>query len=439
MASPTTAGSGASSAAASAGSGTSSTSAGSSSSGVPHTRSVPSRVPAKSSSSATPATSAQSASRGVAGRGTSTSTSAQASGARRIGAATASSAAKSSAAGAATNRRSSLAGSNAAQSHQAEEKSSSHKPGEPAPYENPAFKELVDIIESTILDRNPNVRWSDIASLNDAKKLLEEAIMFPIWYPEYFQGMLSPWKGVLMFGPPGTGKTMLAKAVATECRTTFFNVSVSAITSKFRGESEKMVSILFQMARHYAPSVIFIDEIDALCSSRDGAGQHEASLRVKSQLLIEMDGCSSATEPGKCVTVVGATNFPWTLDEALRRRLEKRIYIPLPDREGRLELFKLCLRSVTLAEDVSLEDLADATEGYSGADIAIIARDAAMMNLRRLRESGKTLEEIRSLMSVADKRISMQDCLEALAKISPSVSKHDIEKYDKWRQEFENK
>ncbi|EEC00487.1 katanin, putative [Ixodes scapularis] len=296
--------------------------------------------------------------------------------------------------------------------------------------------DLVDTLERDILQRNPSVRWNDIADLQEAKKLLEEAVVLPIWMPDFFKGIRRPWKGVLMVGPPGTGKTMLAKAVATECGTTFFNVSSSTLTSKYRGESEKLVRLLFEMARFHAPSTIFIDEIDSLCSRRGSDSEHEASRRVKSELLIQMDGITNIDDPTKVVMVLAATNFPWDIDEALRRRLEKRIYIPLPNSAGREALLKINLKEVDVSPELDVIAIAAKLDGYSGADITNVCRDASMMAMRR-RINGLTPEEIRNLSKEElELPVSADDFQEAIRKINKSVSKEDLEKYEKWMAEF---
>ncbi|XP_055546691.1 katanin p60 ATPase-containing subunit A-like 1 [Wyeomyia smithii] len=295
--------------------------------------------------------------------------------------------------------------------------------------------DLVDMLERDILQKNPNIHWDDIADLHEAKRLLEEAVVLPMWMPDYFKGIRRPWKGVLMVGPPGTGKTMLAKAVATECGTTFFNVSSSTLTSKYRGESEKLVRLLFEMARFYAPSTIFIDEIDSLCSRRGSESEHEASRRVKSELLVQMDGVSN-DEATKIVMVLAATNFPWDIDEALRRRLEKRIYIPLPNKEGREALLKINLREVKVDETVDLNLIAARLDGYSGADITNVCRDASMMSMRR-KIAGLRPEQIRQLAKEElDLPVSTQDFSEAIAKCNKSVSRDDLMKYQQWMKEF---
>jgi katanin p60 ATPase-containing subunit A1 len=259
--------------------------------------------------------------------------------------------------------------------------------------------------------------------------------------PEYFKGIRRPWKGVLMFGPPGTGKTMLAKAVATECGTTFFNISSSTLASKYRGESERMVRILFDLARHHAPSTIFIDEIDSLCTSRGASGEHEASRRVKSEFLVQIDGCAGGEEGddgegAKKVMVLAATNFPWDIDEALRRRLEKRIYIPLPDAEARNALVNINVRGVEVSDDVDFDTLAARTEGYSGDDITNVCRDAAMNGMRR-KIVGKRPEEIRAMSKEeVAAPITMDDMNEALKRISPSVAREDVERHLEWLAEF---
>ncbi|KAK2890537.1 hypothetical protein Q8A73_018837 [Channa argus] len=300
-------------------------------------------------------------------------------------------------------------------------------------------KDLVEALERDIISQNPNVKWDDIADLEDAKKLLKEAVVLPMWMPAFFKGIRRPWKGVLMVGPPGTGKTLLAKAVATECRTTFFNVSSSTLTSKYRGESEKLVRLLFEMARFYAPTTIFIDEIDSMCSRRGTSEEHEASRRVKAELLVQMDGVGGASEnddPSKMVMVLAATNFPWDIDEALRRRLEKRIYIPLPSTQGRVELLRISLKELELASNVDLDKIAEQMEGYSGADITNVCRDASLMAMRR-RIEGLTPDEIRNISrDEMHMPTTMEDFESALRKVSKSVSAADLEKYEKWIEEY---
>ena len=248
------------------------------------------------------------------------------------------------------------------------------------------------MLERDVIDRNPQVKFDDIAELDEAKKILQEAVLLPILMPQYFKGIRRPWKGVLMFGPPGTGKTMLAKAVATQGQTTFFNISASSLSSKYRGESEKLVRILFDMARFYAPTTIFMDEIDALAGKRGGGNESECSRRVMSEMLIQMDGATSSSsaganaasdEAGKHIMVLAATNRPQDLDDALRRRLEKRVYIPLPESEGRMQLFKINLKTVKCSDDIDWEKLVEMTDGYSGADLANVCREAALMPLRK--------------------------------------------------------
>ncbi|KAJ3122859.1 Katanin p60 ATPase-containing subunit A1 [Nowakowskiella sp. JEL0407] len=300
-------------------------------------------------------------------------------------------------------------------------------------------KDIVEMVKRDILNTSPNVKWTDIAGLRDAKHLLEEAIVLPLWMPDFFQGIRRPWKGVLMTGPPGTGKTLLAKAVATECGTTFFNVTASMLTSKWRGDSEKIVRLLFEMARHYAPSTIFIDEIDSLCSSRGEGGEHEASRRVKSEILMQMDGISSVVgnESGdKIVMVLAATNFPWQIDEALRRRLEKRIYIPLPDLESRRELLRINLQSIKIADDFDIDEMAEKLEGYSGADITNICRDASMMSMRKIIR-GLTPDQIKSLQKEnLEAPATKSDFDAAVVKIQSSVSQADLKRYADWMDEF---
>ena len=293
--------------------------------------------------------------------------------------------------------------------------------------------DLINDLSNEIISKNPGVSWKDIAGLDEAKSLLQEAVVLPMIMPEFFRGIRRPWKGILMIGPPGTGKTMLAKAVASECKTTFFNVSSSTLTSKYRGDSEKMVKHLFEMARYQAPSIIFIDEIDALCSSRGSDSEHEASKRFKAELLMQMDGLNSGDDSDeKVVMVLAATNYPWLIDEAFRRRFEKRIYIPLPNVQARRALLDINLRKMQVEEDTDLNEIADNLQSYSCADITNLCRDAAMMSMRK-HIKDKPLEELRQIKKEdIDKPLTKEDFDAALERCKRTSTEDECSKYEVW-------
>ncbi|XP_042430850.1 katanin p60 ATPase-containing subunit A-like 2 [Zingiber officinale] len=302
------------------------------------------------------------------------------------------------------------------------------------PFESAEMRTLAETLCRDIVRGNPDVKWESIKGLEDAKRLLKEAVVMPIKYPKYFKGLLSPWKGILLFGPPGTGKTMLAKAVATECKTTFFNISASSIVSKWRGDSEKLVKVLFELARHHAPSTIFLDEIDAIISQRGEArSEHEASRRLKTELLIQMDGL---TKTDDLVFVLAATNLPWELDAAMLRRLEKRILVPLPEPEARRAMFEELLPSMPGEAEMPYDLLVDRSEGYSGSDIRLVCKEAAMQPLRRLMmvlEGRQDVVPEDELPEVGP--VNPEDVNLALKNTRPSAHLH-THRYEKFNEDY---
>eukprot|EP00636_Phaeomonas_parva_P003323 CAMPEP_0118850020 /NCGR_PEP_ID=MMETSP1163-20130328/51_1 /TAXON_ID=124430 /ORGANISM="Phaeomonas parva, Strain CCMP2877" /LENGTH=479 /DNA_ID=CAMNT_0006782217 /DNA_START=176 /DNA_END=1615 /DNA_ORIENTATION=+ len=241
---------------------------------------------------------------------------------------------------------------------------------------------------SAIVTEKPNVKWDDVAGLDAAKDALKEAVILPARFPHLFVGKRRPWRGILLYGPPGTGKSYLAKAVATEADATFFAVSSSDLVSKWQGESEKLVRNLFEMAREAAPSIVFIDEIDSLATQRS-EGESESARRIKTEFLVQMQGVSGGANG---VLVLAATNVPWEIDAAMRRRFEKRIYIPLPEASARSVMFKLHIGNTP--NNISPEQfdrLGDITEGCSGSDISVIVREALMEPLRKCRTAKQFL------------------------------------------------
>jgi transitional endoplasmic reticulum ATPase len=235
---------------------------------------------------------------------------------------------------------------------------------------------------------------------------------------------IQPPKGILLFGPPGTGKTLLAKAVATESGANFIAIRGPEILSKWVGESEKAIRQIFRRARMVAPAIVFFDEIDSIASIR-GSDPSGVIDRIVNQLLTELDGI----QPLRRVTIIAATNRPDLLDPALLRpgRFDKLIYVPPPDFKARLEIFKVHTRKMPLSEDVNIEELAKLADGYTGADIAAVCREATMIALRETYANTGSLQVV---------KVSRKHFLDALSRIPPSLSKADIDMYERLAREI---
>ncbi|CAH0728109.1 unnamed protein product, partial [Brenthis ino] len=290
---------------------------------------------------------------------------------------------------------------------------------------------LVQLILDEIIEGGPKVHWDDIAGQDAAKQALQEMVVLPSLRPELFTGLRSPAKGLLLFGPPGNGKTLLARCVAAECSATFFSISAATLTSKYVGDGEKMVRALFQVARELQPSIIFVDEVDSLLCERS-AGEHEASRRLKTEFLVEFDGLPAAGADR--LVVMAATNRPHELDEAALRRFPKRVYVSLPDADTRGALLRRVLARGAAAcalRDAELARLAAATDGYSGSDLTALCRDAALGPIRELDP-----EEVKCLDLSLVRSITYQDFVDSLKRIRPSVSPHSLAAYEKWSVQY---
>ncbi|XP_014806411.1 PREDICTED: spastin isoform X3 [Calidris pugnax] len=288
---------------------------------------------------------------------------------------------------------------------------------------------LANLILNEIVDSGPAVKFDDIAGQELAKQALQEIVILPSLRPELFTGLRAPARGLLLFGPPGNGKTMLAKAVAAESNATFFNISAASLTSKYVGEGEKLVRALFAVARELQPSIIFIDEVDSLlCERREG--EHDASRRLKTEFLIEFDGVQSSGEDR--ILVMGATNRPQELDDAVLRRFTKRVYVSLPNEETRLILLKnLLSKQGSPLTQKELAQLARMTDGYSGSDLTALAKDAALGPIRELKP-----EQVKNMSASEMRNIKLSDFTESLKKIKRSLSPQTLEAYIRWNKDF---
>ncbi|WKY09085.1 hypothetical protein Q1695_001885 [Nippostrongylus brasiliensis] len=272
-----------------------------------------------------------------------------------------------------------------------------------------------------MLDRT-GVKLSDVAGCESAKEALEEAVILPAVNPGLFSGLRQPVKGILLFGPPGNGKTMLAKAVATEARQAFFNISAASLTSKWVGDAEKTIRSLFQIARNAQPAIIFIDEIDSILCDRSEKDT-EVSRRMKTEFLVQFDGATS--NPDDRILVIGATNRPYELDDAVLRRFPKRILLDLPDERARFKLLKATLDKHNMSAGLSDYDIrwiASKTNGYSNSDLVALCKEAAMVPVRSIdRKKLATCDESKI------RNLECSDFDKALTVIRPSSNARTLQ------------
>jgi len=284
--------------------------------------------------------------------------------------------------------------------------------------------------EELVVTEKPQVKWEEVVGLDTAKKAVKEAIVYPVQRPDLFP--LGWPRGILLFGPPGCGKTLLAAAVATEIDANFYSIDAASIMSKWLGEAEQNVAKLFNSARKSSndgrPAIVFVDELDSLMGNH--ANEVGGEIRVKNQFLKEMDGIM---DKGKAlhVYVIGATNKPWDLDWAFIRRFQKRILVPLPDHHTRLMMLKLYSSNLQIEKDVDLHELARLSEGFSGSDIRDVCQSAQLSLIGEFFESGKAMDK-----EAKPRPLTMVDFRQIFDTRKPSVSLDMLALYNRWFEAF---
>jgi len=284
--------------------------------------------------------------------------------------------------------------------------------------------------EELVMTEKPKVNWAEVVGLDTAKKAVKEAIVYPVQRPDLFP--LGWPRGILLFGPPGCGKTLLAAAVATEIDANFYSIDAASIMSKWLGEAEQNVAKLFGSARKSAtdgkPAIVFVDELDSLMGNH--SNEVGGEIRVKNQFLKEMDGI---VDKGKAlhVYVIGATNKPWDLDWAFIRRFQKRILVPLADHGTRLSMLKLYSSNLQIATDVDLDELARLAEGFSGSDIRDVCQSAQLSLIGEFFETGKAMDK-----EAKPRALTMADFRQILEERKPSVSLDMLSMYNRWFEAF---
>ncbi|XP_072978016.1 uncharacterized protein [Typha angustifolia] len=293
-----------------------------------------------------------------------------------------------------------------------------------------------NFISAVVPSEEIGVKFDDIGALEDVKKTLEELVTLPMRRPELFShgNLLRPCKGILLFGPPGTGKTLLAKALATEAGANFVSITGSTLTSKWFGDAEKLTKALFSFASRLAPVVIFVDEVDSLLGARGGAFEHEATRRMRNEFMAAWDGLRS--KDSQRILILAATNRPFDLDDAVIRRLPRRIYVDLPDAENRVKILRIFLSQENLEPDFRYDELANATEGYSGSDLKNLCIAAAYRPVQELLEGEKKGGVTSSQPSLRSLRLD--DFIQAKAKVGASVAYDatSMNELRKWNEQY---